>query len=71
MARMGSALMASAVLRIERVPQAVAEEVQRKKRGRQEDRREDQEPVADGMFLAPSEISTPQLAIGSCTPRPR
>ena len=24
-----------------------------------------------GMFLAPSAISTPQLVIGSCTPRPR
>src|SRR5215204_1853063 len=28
-------------------------------------------PVAPWMFFAPSEISTPQLVIGSCTPRPR
>ena len=66
-----SAIPISAVPRVERVAQAVADEVQGEQRRDEEEGGEDQQPVALPMFLAPSEISTPQLVIGSCTPRPR
>ena len=73
MSRIGVVAVAIAQrsLRIEGVAQAVAEEVQRRTASRRKDRREDQQPGAPWMLLAPSAMSTPRLVSGSCTPRPR
>ena len=58
-------------LRVERVAQAVAEEVEGEDRHAHDDARADQHPRVDRDAPAPSETSVPHEARGAWTPRPR
>ena len=66
-----SCVAMSAVLRVERIAQAIAGEIQRKQRRTKKMAGKISSHGALCMFLAPSEISVPQLVSGAWTPRPR